>query len=55
MQQRIDIPASHESVLRGDSDNSGHLIGILAICDKPSDGFGVISSDILNSHRIFRV
>ena len=55
MEQRVDVPASHEPVLGGDSDDSGHFVGILAVGDEPSDGLGVIPSDILDGHCILSV
>ena len=55
MQQSIDIPASHESILRRNCDNSGHLVCILTICNEPSNWFGMIPSDIFNRHCVFSV
>ena len=55
MQQGLNIPAGHESILGGDSDNSGAFVGILAVSCQPGDGLGMIPSDVLDGHRVLGI
>ena len=55
VQQSFNIPASHESVLGRYGDDSGRLVGRLAVGDEPGNGFSVITSDVLDGHCVFAV
>lgn len=55
VKQRLDVPAGHQTILGGDSNDSGSLVGVLAVGYHPSDWFSVISPDILDGHDSFAV
>lgn len=55
MKKRVYVPAGHKAILAGSCDDSGSLIGVLAVGDHPCDGFGMVASDIFDGHGVFGI
>jgi hypothetical protein len=55
MEESVDVPAGHKSILRRNCDHSRHVIGVLAVGRQPGDRLRVVSPDVLDGHRVLAV
>jgi hypothetical protein len=55
MEEGVNVPAGHQSVLSRYGDHSGLFVLVLTVGDEPGDGFAVIASNALDHHHVFRV